>query len=179
MRSGGDHSSRRRAPEHAVWQGQIFSRSGKSDRYPDFVSSTGYGSGSGLGGWNCRHSFSPYFEGDPKTYSKQMLEDFEAKDYEYNGQKMTEYEATRQQRYVERQIRRWKRENAAMAARWPGHIRECIQDTAVAGNTKRFPASDRIKATGGPGADSDEGACKCLRFWYNKNRRWENDDKQY
>ena len=95
-------------PEHAVWQGQIFSRSGKSDRYPDFVSSTGYGSGSGLGGWNCRHSFSPYFEGDPKTYSKQMLEDFEAKDYEYNGQKMTEYEATRQQRYVERQIRRCK-----------------------------------------------------------------------
>lgn len=103
-------------PEHAVWQGQIFSRSGKSDRYPDFVSSTGYGSGSGLGGWNCRHSFSPYFEGDPKTYSEQMLEGFEAKDYEYNGQKMTEYEATRQQRYVERQIRRWKRENAAMAA---------------------------------------------------------------
>lgn len=103
-------------PEHAVWQGQIFSRSGKSDRYPDFVSSTGYGSGAGLGGWNCRHSFHPYFEGDPKAYSKKMLEGFEAKDYEYNGQKMTEYEATQQQRYVERQVRRWKRENAAMAA---------------------------------------------------------------
>lgn len=103
-------------PEHAVWQGQIFSRSGKSDQYPDFVSSTGYGSGAGLGGWNCRHSFHPYFEGDPKAYSKKMLEGFEAKDYEYNGQKMTEYEATQQQRYVERQVRRWKRENAAMAA---------------------------------------------------------------
>lgn len=29
---------------------------------------------------------------------------------------MTEYEATQQQRYIERQIRRWKRENAAMQA---------------------------------------------------------------
>ena len=23
--------------------------------YPDFVSSTGYGTGEGLGGWNCYH----------------------------------------------------------------------------------------------------------------------------
>ena len=103
-------------PEHAVWQGQIFSRSGKSDQYPDFVSSTGYGSGAGLGGWNCRHSFHPYFEGDPKAYSKKTLEGFEAKSCSYNGRDMTEYEAAQQQRYVERQIRRWKRENAAMAA---------------------------------------------------------------
>ena len=40
-------------PSHAVWQGQIFSRSGTSPEYPAFVQSTGYGTGAGLGGWNC------------------------------------------------------------------------------------------------------------------------------
>lgn len=101
-------------PSHAAWQGKVFSRSGKSDKYPDFVRETGYGTGAGLGGWNCRHNFFPYFEGSPRAYTPDMLQQYEAKDYEYNGQKMTEYEATQQQRYMERQIRRWKRENIAM-----------------------------------------------------------------
>lgn len=50
-------------PSHAVWQGRVFSLSGKHDKYPDFRKSTGYGTGEGLCGWNCRHSFYPYFEG--------------------------------------------------------------------------------------------------------------------
>ncbi|MEG0923547.1 MAG: phage minor capsid protein, partial [Anaerovoracaceae bacterium] len=41
---------------------------------------------------------------------------YDAKNYRYNGQKMTEYEATQKQRYIERQIRRWKREEQAMKA---------------------------------------------------------------
>lgn len=41
-------------PEHAVWQGKVF-------RWPDeFRIRTGYGTGDGLGGWNCRHSFYPF-----------------------------------------------------------------------------------------------------------------------
>ena len=104
-------------PEHAVWQGRVFSLSGKHDKYPDFYKSTGYGTGAGLGGWNCRHSFSPFFEGiSNAAYSKSELKDYEAKKYSYNGVKMTEYEASQKQRYIERQKRRWKRENAAMAA---------------------------------------------------------------
>ncbi len=103
-------------PDHVPWQGEVFSRSGKSTKYPDFVQATGYGTGAGLGGWNCSHSFRPYIEGFPRTYSKEMLEDYEAKKYEYNGQKMTEYEALQQQRNIERNIRRWKRENLAMEA---------------------------------------------------------------
>lgn len=103
-------------PEHAVWQGQIFSRSGKHPKYPDFISSTGYGTGAGLCGWNCRHSFNPYIEGSPRAYSDKLLEEYNAKKYEYNGKKLTEYEACQIQRYHERQIRRWKRENAAMQA---------------------------------------------------------------
>lgn len=103
-------------PEHAVWQGKIFSRSGKHPKYPDFKKETGYGTGAGLGGWNCRHGFFPYFEGSPRAYTDAMLKDFEAKKYTYNGRKLTEYEATQTQRRIERQIRRWKREYAAMAA---------------------------------------------------------------
>lgn len=103
-------------PDHAVWQGQIFSRSGKSTKYPDFVQATGYGTGAGLGGWNCSHSFRPYIEGMPRTYSKSLLNEYEVKNYTYNGEKLTEYEALQQQRHIERQIRRWKREEHAMKA---------------------------------------------------------------
>lgn len=101
-------------PDHAVWQGQIFSRSGKHPKYPDFRSSTGYGTGAGLCGWGCRHNFNPYVEGSPRAYGDKLLEDYNAKKYTYNGKKLTEYEASQMQRYHERQIRRWKRENAAM-----------------------------------------------------------------
>lgn len=103
-------------PEHAVWQGKIFSRSGKHPKYPDFRTATGYGTGAGLCGWNCRHSFNPYVEGSPRAYSDKLLEEYDAKKYTYNGKKLTEYEASQMQRYHERQIRRWKRENAAMQA---------------------------------------------------------------
>lgn len=103
-------------PDHAAWQGQVFSRSGKSKKYKSLRSATGYGTGAGLGGWNCRHSFFPYFEGSPRAYSEELLKDYEAKKYEYNGQKLTEYEASQQQRSIERTIRKWKRENIAMEA---------------------------------------------------------------
>lgn len=103
-------------PSHAQWQGGIYSRSGKSRKYPDFVKTTGYGTGAGLGGWNCSHSFRPYFEGMRRTWSKEQLADYQAKDYTYNGVPMTEYEALQEQRKIERGIRRWKREEAAMKA---------------------------------------------------------------
>lgn len=103
-------------PEHAVWQGKVFSLSGKDKRYPDFASSTGYGTGAGLLGWNCRHNFNPYVDGAPRAYTDEMLEQYSAKTIRYNGKMYTEYEATQMQRYHERQIRRWKRENVSMQA---------------------------------------------------------------
>lgn len=103
-------------PSHAQWQGGIYSRSGKSKKYPDFVKTTGYGTGAGLGGWNCSHSFRPWFEGMSRTYDKALLKEYQAKDYEYNGVKMTEYEALQEQRKIERSIRRWKREKNALDA---------------------------------------------------------------
>ena len=103
-------------PSHAQWQGGIYSRSGKSRKYPDFVKTTGYGTGAGLGGWNCSHSFRPWFEGMSRTYDKALLKEYQAKDYEYNGVRMTEYEALQEQRKIERSIRRWKREQNALQA---------------------------------------------------------------
>lgn len=103
-------------PEHAEWQGKIFSRSGKSRKYPDFVSSTGYGTGEGLCGWNCRHSFWPYFEGTTPTWTPEQLAELEKPKVEYNGKMLTEYEATQAQRDIERHIRQYKREFVGLQA---------------------------------------------------------------
>lgn len=130
---------------HASWQGKIFSRSGKSKKYPDFVKITGYGTGEGLKGWNCRHDFFPYIEGVSEPgYSRKELKEMGAKNYEYNGQKINEYEAAQKQRYIERQIRRWKREEEAMKAidmpteeskakvkEWQGIQRDFIKQTGL------------------------------------------------
>lgn len=102
---------------HAWWQGKIYSRSGRSDKYPDFEECTGYGTGEGLGGWNCRHSFFPYIEGVSRpAYTDEELEELNAPKYPYRGKMLTEAEAVTKQRSFERQIRHWKREKAAMEA---------------------------------------------------------------
>lgn len=132
-------------PEHAAWQGKVFSRSGSSHKYPPFVESTGYGTGSGLGGWNCRHSFFPFFEGvSEPAYTKSELKDMNAAQYTYNGERLTEYEATQKQRAIERNIRRWKREKASMdsagfdtsearlkVAKWQKVQRDFIEQTGL------------------------------------------------
>ena len=86
-------------PEHAAWQGKIYSRSGASDEYPDFVTATGYGSVTGLCGANCRHSFGPWFDG--------MGNPFEQYDSEENKK---QYELEQRQRTLERRIRDAKRQ---------------------------------------------------------------------
>ena len=55
---GGENPS-----NHFWWQGKLFSRTGKTPGYLLFTEATGYGTGEGLCGWNCRHSFGP---GDPE-----------------------------------------------------------------------------------------------------------------
>lgn len=103
-------------PSHQVWQGRIFCRHGRTDKYENFEETTGYGTGPGLCGWNCSHSFGPYIKGAPRTYSPELLARYEEQTVTYNGKDLTFYEAGQQQRYIERQIRRWKREYAAMDA---------------------------------------------------------------
>lgn len=98
-------------PEHVPWQNKVFSYSGKSKKYPDFVSSTGYGSVSGLKGPYCRHEFWPYWEGDaiPKDIK-------EPEPVKINGKEYTYYQATQVQRKMERDIRATKREIEAQHA---------------------------------------------------------------
>lgn len=92
-------------PSHAEWQGQIYSLKKGHLKYPYFYDATGYGTGDGLGGWNCRHSFFPYFEGlsvaaNAPTFSKE--------------ENLEEYTNTQKQRAYERSIRKSKRELAAL-----------------------------------------------------------------
>lgn len=102
---------------HESWQGQVYSISGSSTQYPSFIPSTGYGSGAGLAGWNCRHSFYPFFEGiSENAYSQETLNEYASKTVTYNGKEMSVYEATQTQRGIERKIRYWKRQEAAMKA---------------------------------------------------------------
>ena len=101
------HSGAR--PSHADWQGGVYSLSGKSKGYGSFYDITGYGTGEGLCGWNCRHSFYAYYEGTERTYSKEYLDSLDSKTYEYDGETYTNYEAGQKQREYEREIRAEKR----------------------------------------------------------------------
>lgn len=103
-------------PSHAVWQGGVYSRSGKNSEYPSFIEVTGYGTGDGLCGWNCRHSFHAYYEGSPRTYSDKYLDNLDATTYEYRGKTYTNYEAGQKQRAYERAIREEKRYLAGINA---------------------------------------------------------------
>lgn len=98
-------------PEHEVWQGKVFKLHGEEPGYPNFYEATGYGTGPGLCGYNCRHNFHPFYPGlSIPAYSDEMLAEYAAKDYLYNGKKYTEYEVSQMQRYYEGARRKWKRE---------------------------------------------------------------------
>jgi len=98
-------------PSHAKFQGQIFSRSGRDKHYPDFVSSTGYGSGQGLAGYNCRHSFYPFFKGiSENAYTEDETDKLAREKVKYRGQSLSMFDATQEQRRIERKIRSWTRD---------------------------------------------------------------------
>ena len=102
-------------PSHAEWQGRRFHRGGavdyKGKHYPDFEAATGYGTGAGLCGWNCRHTFFAVFPelGDPPQWTQEQLRELNARNIEYNGKKYTAYEISQMQRARERNARRWKK----------------------------------------------------------------------
>ena len=81
---------------HLWWQGQFYSRSGTDKRFPPF-SQTGYGTGEGLCGWNCRHSFG-CGDGVHNPYEDIQTED---------NVRMEKLE--KRQRELERRVRKTKR----------------------------------------------------------------------
>lgn len=87
-------------PEHAVWQGKIFSLSGKSTKYPSFKEATRWGEVDGICGINCRHSFYPHpEEGDEIDKSAMPTPEENAK----------RYKAEQTARAYERSMRQLKR----------------------------------------------------------------------
>ncbi len=101
-------------PEHALWQGRIVSLSGREGYLS--LEDVGYGRADGIFGVNCRHGWGPWSEGAPRVWSEEKLRELNEPKYEYNGKKLTAYEASQIQRRMERNLRRWKRENIAMKA---------------------------------------------------------------
>ena len=81
---------------HFWWQGKLYSRTGRTPGYPLFAETTGYGTGEGLCGWNCRHSFGP---GDP---DHNPFKDFDAEE----NQRV--FDVSQKQRNAEARIRRTK-----------------------------------------------------------------------
>ncbi len=137
-------------PSHAEWQGRRFHRGGAVDylgkHYPDFEQATGYGTGAGLCGWNCRHTFFAVFPelGDPPTWTEESLQELNARNIEYNGKLYTQYEVNQMQRARERNVRKWKKRYLAESAAGLD-----TTDSAVRLKTARQSLSEFAKATGG------------------------------
>lgn len=102
---------------HKAWQGRVYSiRSG--DIYPNIYEVCGLGAVDGLEGANCRHKRSVWVEGvSERTYTDEQLEHIDdGLGCTFEGKTYTAYEATQEQRKVERTIRKLKREKAAYKA---------------------------------------------------------------
>lgn len=100
------------AANHAGWQGKRYSFSGKSKKYPSLNEKTGYGTGEGLKGWNCRHDYYvvfPEYDHEP-AYTQEELDNIDPPPIEYNGKKYDYYQCTQKQRQMETAIRKTKRE---------------------------------------------------------------------
>jgi hypothetical protein len=85
----------------------------------------------------------------------------QAQNYEYNGKKMTEYEASQKQRYIESQIRRWKREYNGMNAaglptaeasakisRWNNTHDDFLRQTGLKRQSGRLQVGKKVDVSG-------------------------------
>ena len=137
-------------PSHAEWQGRRSHRRGAADykgrHYPDFEAATGYGTGAGLCGWNCRHTFFAVFPelGDPPQWTQEQLRELNARNIEWNGKKYTAYEISQMQHARERNVRRWKKRYLAEDAAGLDPT-----DSAVRLRAARQSLKDFTQATGG------------------------------
>lgn len=94
------HSGAR--PSHAEWQGRVFTMK-------QLHEICGLGTGPGLMGWNCYHSYYPFIEGvSERQYTDKQLQEMNAmenKPREYMGKEYTVYEAAQRQRQLETLMR--------------------------------------------------------------------------
>lgn len=102
---------------HKDWQGKVYSiRAG--DIYPNIYEVCGLGAVDGLEGANCRHRRNVWVDGvSERTYTDDQLSHIDdGLGCTFEGKTYTAYEATQEQRKVERTIRKLKREKTAYNA---------------------------------------------------------------
>lgn len=137
-------------PEHAKWQGRQYHRGGavtyNGKYYPDFEKATGYGTGAGLCGWNCRHSF---FAIDPDldplpAWSEEDLAALDAKNIEYKGKLYSRYEISQKQRALERKVRAAKKSYLAEDAAGLDTTQSAVKLKTARQNLSAF-----VRETGG------------------------------
>lgn len=89
-------------PSHAEWQGRVWTKQ-------QLTEVCGLGSGGGLCGWNCRHSYYPFVKGiSQRNYTDADLEAMatkEARTRKFRGKEYNAYEATQKQRQIETALR--------------------------------------------------------------------------
>jgi hypothetical protein len=94
------HSGAR--PSHAEWQGRVYTKK-------QLLDICGLGTGDGLMGWNCYHSYYPFIEGiSERQYTDEQLKEMNDKENtprEFNGKEYNAYEATQRQRQLESLMR--------------------------------------------------------------------------
>jgi hypothetical protein len=76
----------------------------KFNKYPDFVKTCGYGDIQGIAGVNCRHTFAPFYPGINVQTEKPLSKEENEK----------RYKETQTQRAMEVQIRKLKKQKAAL-----------------------------------------------------------------
>jgi hypothetical protein len=95
-------------PAIVEWFGRVrdwFTRKFKKmPTYPDFIETTGYGTGEGLCGWNCRHTFTLFVPGVNKNNQPQYGKEENEK----------AYKLSQKQRAKERAIRRLRVRRATL-----------------------------------------------------------------
>ena len=102
--------------------------------------------GAGLCGWNCCHTFFALFPelGDPPAWTRDQLEELNARNIEYNGKQYTRYEINQMQRARERNVRRWKKRYLAETEAGVD-----TTDSAVRLKAARQSLAEFAQATGG------------------------------
>ena len=115
------HSTAR--PSHQLFQGRVFywdkenpldSITVDGVHYKAFIPVTEYGTGPGLCGWNCYHSFYAFIPGiSTRLYTDEQLDEMHRKENEkkeYKGKLYTTYEATQRQRELETIMRKYRQD---------------------------------------------------------------------
>lgn len=145
-------------PEHAVWQGKVYHRGGATvyngRRYEDFETATGYGTGPGLCGWNCRHNFYPFWPGlSDENWSAEQLAAMA------DPQR---YDLSQRQRALERKVRDAKRRYLAADAAGADTGRAAARLKSARGELAQFLRDNGLRQDGSrervPGFGRSEAA---------------------